>query len=130
MSLAFIFSHVLILSLRSLVPLAQRLVHQRDAYFLNLRATSFTSLSSSTSLYSKICSTICSHSKNSSGSSFPFHSGMSTLKVIRVGGRTPFSSCPPLVWPHLQIQSIGFQPHSIHQELIRRGFPRLVALTS
>jgi len=78
------FFHVLILSLRSPILLAQRLVHHRDTYFLNLRTISFTFLSFGTSLYSKIRSTVCSHCKNSSGSSFPQNSGMLTLKSLEL----------------------------------------------
>ena len=52
-SLDFIFSHVLICTLRSLTLLVQILVHYRDAYFLNLRARSFTFLHSGTILVFK-----------------------------------------------------------------------------
>ena len=85
LSFAFILSQVLILSFLNLTILAHMLVHQGEAYFIRFRAISFTFLSSRMSLKSKTLSTVCIYSKNSSESSFPLNSGMSTLKQLKLG---------------------------------------------
>jgi len=59
-----------------------RLVHHSEAYFLMLKATNLTYLSSGTSLYSKTHLTVYNQSKNSSGWSLPSNSRISTLKSM------------------------------------------------
>jgi len=82
LSLAFIFSQVLIFPFPCLTRLVSKLVHHKDAYFLNFNATITTFCSSGMSLYSKILSTVCIHSKKSFGSNLPSNSGISTLKSV------------------------------------------------
>ena len=74
----------LILLFLHLTLLAQRLVHHKEAHFLSLRATNFTFLSSGMSLYSKTLSTVCIHSRNSSGSNLLSYSRILTLNSLEL----------------------------------------------